>query len=177
MTTLSSGVGAAAARIGTCTPPLYSYSKSAHHSRDGSGDFRHAALPGSDVLVYTRVLDWNEGPFFNSPPLIGVLWADADQLLHQRVWALTVRWLPATPLGYLIKAGEFAGAWTGTRFRDTEVAIGHKIIQRIVARAGDTLLGMQLLFTDGSSTPWRGSASAGVRQEFVLNEGRVGVNL
>jgi hypothetical protein len=177
MMTLSSGVGAAAAQTGTCTPPLHFRSQSAHHSHGGSGDFRHAALPGSDVLVYTRVLDWREGPFDDSPPLIGVLWAGPDQVLHQRVWAPTLRWLPVTPLPYLIKAGAFAGAWTGTRFRDTEVDIGHKTIQRIVGRAGDALLGMQLLFTDGSSTPWRGSASSGDRQEFVLSEGRAGVDL
>jgi hypothetical protein len=98
-------------------------------------------------------------------------------VLHQRVWAPTPRWLPATPLAYLTRAGAFAGAWTGTRFRDTDVGVGYKTIKTIVGRVGDTLLGMQLLFTDGSSTPWRGSASSGNRQEFVLNEGGVGVDL
>jgi hypothetical protein len=71
MTTSSSGVGAAAARTGACTLSIHSHSKNAHYSRGGRGDFRHAALPGSDVIAYARGLDSTYGPFADSPPLIG----------------------------------------------------------------------------------------------------------
>jgi hypothetical protein len=147
-----------------------------------SGEFRPAALPGSDVLAYarkleSRKLESTKQQSFVGSTLVGVLWAGADQVLHHRVFAPTMGWLPATPLAYLATAAAFAGAWHGTRFRDTDAGIGHKVIRKIVGRTNHTLCGMQLLFTDGTSTSWRGSGTSGDRQEFALTEGGVRVDL
>jgi hypothetical protein len=136
--------------------------------RYGRGDFQHPALPGSDVVAYTRNLNPSYGPFWDALPLVGVLWMGADQVLHQRLWAPTLGWTHATPL---VSLTTFAGTWGSTRFRDAEA---DKTIQKVMFRVGDTLLGMQLHFTDGSATPWRGSSLSGDSREFVLRKGRLG---
>jgi hypothetical protein len=80
-------------------------------------------------------------------------------------------WLDETPIAYLMRAGTLAGSWKGTRFRDTDSGCAYKKIQKIVCRSESTLDGIQLCFTDGSSTPWRGGNGENVK-EFVLVEGQ-----
>jgi hypothetical protein len=103
-------------------------------------------------------------------PLIGVLWAGSDQVLHQRIFAPGMSWLDETPIAYLLKAGTLAGAWNGTRFRDSDSGAAYKKIKKIECRSGWYLDGIRVHFTDGSSTPWRGGNGGNLR-EFVLLEG------
>jgi hypothetical protein len=147
------------------------------------GAFRHAALPASDILAYKRHID---GHLVNSVPILGVLWAGADQTLHQRIFAPGWGWMDDIPVAYLLKAGAFAGSWNGSRFRDSDAGCATKTIQRIICRSGDILDGIQLCFTDGSSTLWRGGQGrrsftftmiianykpGGVQQQFDLAPG------
>jgi hypothetical protein len=133
-----------------------------------SGSFCHPAHPGSDVLAYTRpsMSEGSELPIL----LIGVLWAGSDQVLHQRIWVPGMEWLDETPIGYLLKASTHAGAWNGTRFRDSDSGASYKDIKKIECRSGWYLDGIRVHFTDGSSTPWRGG-NGGNLGEFELLEG------
>jgi hypothetical protein len=137
------------------------------------GDFRHPALPGSDVIAYTRSLTSKASNGTRTSieiPLISVLWAGADQVLHQRVFAPDMGWLDETPIAYLRTSGVVAGALGGTLFHDNDSGCDVKNIKKIVCQSGWYLDGIQFLYTDGSSTPWRGG-SGGNRHEFELMDG------
>jgi hypothetical protein len=135
----------------------------------GSGAFCQSALPGSDVMAYTRPLG-RRPP--TADPLLGVLWSGSDQVLHQRVDPPGWGWLNDVPIAYLRKAGAFAGSWSGSRFRDSDAGCAAKVIQKVIVHAGEVLDGYQLVFTDGSSTPERG-AQGGTKQEFILANGEL----
>jgi hypothetical protein len=57
-------------------------------------------------------------------------------------------------------------------FCDSDVGCTTRAIQKIVVRSGEILDGYQLIFTDGSTAPWRGG-HGGTRQEFVLAPGEL----
>lgn len=134
------------------------------------GGFRCAALPGSDILAYTRPITDSRGTVIKHP-ILSVFWAGADSVLHQRIFAPGWGWLDETPIAYLLKAGAYAGSNSGTKFRDSDSGCEYKKIQKIVCRSGDILDAIQVFYTDSTSTPMRGG-SGGYQQEFVLSDGQ-----
>ncbi|KAK7694432.1 hypothetical protein QCA50_001618 [Cerrena zonata] len=133
-----------------------------YYGRWALGDFRHAALPNSDIIAYIR----NPGGNHH----ICVMWAGQDQTLWQKVDPEGYGWLKETPIAFLQATGRFFGSWTGTSFTDNSSNVDRKVIRQLRIQCGEYIDGLALDFTDGSSTEWHGGRG-GNHYTYTLDGG------